>query len=351
MDQPHSESLSVHDAAAQLAEMDLPGFEDESDEQGDDRDDGQPEGGQEDDQREAENDGDEAAEQQVDADESDDAEERGASIESLADLAEALGQSVDDIENAITATIKINGEERTVSLKELKAGYQMEQDYRHKTHQLAEEKRRFDTDRQAQVSEIQKQHQVIGALFHQLRDTFVGQVDSAQLERLKSENPTEYARIRFEIEDRMKAFDQIVQQGVQAWDSMQQQESSSRQGKLATYAQGEREKLLAAIPSWNEAEAKKVFSYLEGQGFPPDQLSNVYDHREIVLAHKAMLWDQRNEQAKTVTKKVKQLPKLVKPGAPKKAINVESAKLQAAKKRLSQTGKVRDAAALIEQML
>lgn len=286
--------------------------------------------------------GGETTEETTTDDASDDA---GPSIETLSDLAEALGQPLDDVLANLSTTITVDGEQKQVSLKEMADGYNLSQASQKRMQQVAEEKRQFDAEKQQHRTDLEMQHQILGSVLQQMRNAFIGQIDQALLARLSTEDPAAYAAARIQIDDRVKAFDQLIQQGAQAYGELDQKRSQEDQAKRTTYAQGEREKLIAAIPDWNEAEAKKIGSYLaDTYGFQSEQLSSIFDHRELVIARKAMLYDQMQEKAKTATAKVKQLPKLLKSGPKQPGIKVESDALRQAKKRFAQTKSLEDAA-------
>lgn len=282
----------------------------------------------------------------TDADESTDDE--GPSIETLSDLAEALGQPLEDVLANLTTTITVDGEQKQVTLKDAFDGYNLAQASKQRMQQVAEDRRRLDTDRTQHLTEMERQHQVLGTMVNNMRQLVVGQVNTAEMEALKAEDPGRYAQMRLELEDRLRSFDQMLQQGAAAYDHMGQGRTQEEQQKLVGYVQAEREKLSAAIPEWSEAEGKKIAEYLASTyQYEPAQLDSIVDHRTLVIARKAMLYDQLQEKAKTVTAKVKQLPKLQRPGQKQAAIRTNSDALKKVKTRFSQTNKLGDAAAVL----
>lgn len=351
MDQPLQESYDVHSAAEALQGVDL--FGEESDQE-------EPEGSEdtEGDEGEApestESTEESADDQQEDAEGADDAEQEGeehGSIESMADLAEALGQDLDTVQGNLKATVKINGEEHEVTLKDLISGYQLEAVARAKTQQLANERREFETTKQREVETINQNHHVLAQVFQRIEQAWMGSIDGAALERLRAEDPAAYAVARQDIADRQRQFQEITQLASQAYHEQQQTLTTGQREQIAAHVAAEREKLLSAVPDWSDTERDRVFNYLQSTGYDPQELSSVFDHRAIVVARKAMLYDEMSKKTNVASQKVRKLPKLLKP-APKTApITPEKAKLKTAKNRFAQTRNVKDAAALIEQLI
>ena len=85
--------------------------------------------------------------------------------------------------------------------------------------------------------------------------------------------------------------------------------------------QREQESLYRALPAFKDegtrnAEQVKLTNYLLTQGYSNDELQNVYDHRTLVLAHKAMQYDSMKEKGETAKKKVAKIgKKVLEPGA------------------------------------
>ena len=273
------------------------------------------------------------------------------SIETLSELAEALGQPLEHVEDNLTATVTVNGEQKQVSLKDLKAGYQLEQASRQNMQRAAEMKRQFEAEKQQHVAEIEKQHQILAGVMNEVRNIVVGPINTAELERLRVENPGEYAVVRLQIEDRMRQFDQLLHQGSTAYQEMDDKRRQEQRASLDAYLQGEREKLMEAVPDWSDEESRKVFGFLQGLGYTPEQLNSVYDHRHLVMARESMLYRQQQEKAKTATAKVRQLPKLAKPGPKNAGVRVESAAIEKARRRFAQTKSLEDASALMALQL
>ena len=129
---------------------------------------------------------------------------------------------------------------------------------------------------------------------------------------------------------------------------------ADRQTALEAHLVEQQRIIAAKLPEWKDeqkatAEKTAIRDYLIKQGFEAAELSNVTDARSVLMARKAMLYDQMVVKAAAAAKKVATLPnKAERPGGG------ESQTLDrrdAAFQRLSKSGRVEDAASVIAGLL
>ena len=121
-----------------------------------------------------------------------------------------------------------------------------------------------------------------------------------------------------------------------------------------SYLSQQQDELLAKLPDWKDetkakAEREAIKGFLKDLGYTDKELAAVSDHRAVVMARKAMLYDQMMTKAQAAAKKVEHLPtKTVKPsgGEP-----VTLDKRGAAYQKLSKSGSIDDAAAVFRSFL
>lgn len=151
--------------------------------------------------------------------------------------------------------------------------------------------------------------------------------------------------------------DPLIAKTEEAWRAQTRQRIDTQAKTIdATRRKRELNALLHAIPEWNEsgkweAEAQALGRFLAKAGFADDELGDVHDHRLIVLARKAMLYDQLMRSKPLAEKKLAAAPTMLSPGAaqPKKS---EAERRRAALiKRYRQTGRHEDAVAVISDYL
>lgn len=279
------------------------------------------------------------------------AEEEQIQFESLDQFADALEMPLDDFMGNIKATVKINGAEKTVTLSELRDGYQMEADYRRKTSELAEQRKEFESEREQLTSELSKQFTEAEQLTGLLEQSLLNDYNSVDWNGLRQSDPAEFAAKKQEFNDK---YAQIQQVRTQVNDEIRKQyelQQDERQEKLEKILNQEKEKLIEAIPDFGNEEKARVLvgniqKYLNGFGFTDDEIKQIYDHRHMLIIRDAMAYRDLKTRQPEVKNKVVNAPKLQKPGGGQKP--GEEKVRQQLHAKLRKSGRVEDAAALIK---
>lgn len=284
--------------------------------------------------------GDDAADSDEQGEESDDVEASSESEES-----EESKQS----EEPPTFTVKVDGKEEKVPLDELLKGYQRTADYTRKTQALAEQRKAAEAELGAVREERATYAQLLTALQQQLQQQQESPVD---MEKLYREDPIEWVR-QTELQRQRSEKLAASQAELQRLNQLQQQEyHRAMQAKLKEEAN----LLVSAIPEWKNPDTAKsekaaLIDFGVKEGFSPDDLKGVVDHRVVKVLRKAMMFDQIMAKQQTVKAKVEApKTKTVAPGNPQ-AAKVQVNEVTRARQRLAKTGNVRDAAKLFEHLL
>lgn len=293
-------------------------------------------------------DGDELEAESEDADEEDDGEDESEDDESE-------GEDEDDNEDeepALTEyTVKVDGEEVKVTLDELRNGYSRTADYSRKTADLAQQRKAAEQE----VEQIRQERQYYANTLQQMQANLQKQQQAEpDWDKLYREDPVEWNRQselhrrRKEEQDRLSAEQARVQQ-------LQQQET---QQQMKTRLEGERTKLLEAVPEWKDPEKAKADSALiretgKKHGFTEQELAQVYDHRAVAMMRKAALYDKLMQKRETLKPKAKAktAKKSATPGTPAKPGASKRRAARENQQKLANTGHVRDAARAIESLL
>lgn len=258
--------------------------------------------------------------------------------------------------------VTIDGKVQQVSLAELVKGYHRTADYTRKTMALAEN-----------VKAVQQKEALVQqerAQYATLLPAFIAKLEAMSAtdpnwEELSVTDPVEFNRLwaAKQLREQQIAAAQAEQQRV-AWQHKQQRDALD-----AEHTEAERAKLFEANPRWSDpvkwkADQAKVREYLIDQGFTPQDLSGVKDHRIVLITHKARLYDEA--MAKMLTRKpngagkptprpaappVQQPPAAAASRPGSSAARRPVSELTRAKMRLGQTHNLRDAAAVIERLL
>jgi len=244
--------------------------------------------------------------------------------------------------------VKVNGEEREVPLSELVKGYQLESDHRVKASQVAEQR----AAAQAQLAQAQ-----------QMQSHYAQQLQAYQAQLAQQQpTPPDLQLIQSDpvtFLQQQQAY-QVWQQQMQAVQAEQQQLDQQRQTQQLQARQAmlneQGELLLRAIPEWvdaDKAQAGKVAlsEYLAAQGYGQDEITQVADHRALVVARKAMLYDQLMSKQAEAAKKVAPLPLPPKaPQRPGAGVAPTDGRTRAVQS-LKRSGSVDDAAHVFAAML
>jgi hypothetical protein len=269
------------------------------------------------------------------------------------------GEEPDEPEATAKAiTIELDGKPVTLTADEVRQGYLRQADYTRKTTALAEERRTFQGHAQAVVTERQQYAALLPVLEQQIKSLMPQEPD---WDRLAVEDPVEFNR-QWAAKQMRDAKLTAIQAEQHRLSSLQQQEA---QQQTAQQIAAEREKLVNANPQWSNPERwtqdrQAVRDYLAGYGYSADEIGAVTDHRAVVIAHKARLYDammKRGTKPGVVVKPQQQAPRPVpKQGAPAPKpgtapMRRPPSELTRAKMRLAKTHSLTDAARVIERLL
>lgn len=245
-------------------------------------------------------------------------------------------------------TVKVNGEEREVPLSELLKGYQLEADYRIKTSQAAEQVRAAQSQMQA-AQQMQAQYaQALQVYGQQLQQMQPQAPDPALIDA----DPVGFLRQQQAYQNWQAQMQRVQVEQAQMSAYQQQELTRAQQEALASEA----DLMVKAIPEWSDkskaaAGKAELAKYLkETAGFDEAQVAAVADHRAVLLARKAMLYDQMMAKQAQVTDKVSKLP----PKAPQRPGSGDLSPTDGrtrAMQSLKKTGSIDDAANAFAAML
>lgn len=238
----------------------------------------------------------------------------------------------DDTESVETFTVKVAGEEREVSLDDLRKGYMMETDYRRKTSALAESRKAIEAKEQEMSSKIEEAEAVLKFEFDNL--------DPDE----KEYDPTAYYEKRDKLEAKQKKINDLKSEVLKDKALKQQERLVSEQ-----------QKLMDSMPEWAdqkiaEQDAALIQKVWDSYGFTNDDLIGLMDHRFAMITREAALY-RKLKEGRPEGKKVTPKPKVSKPGTPKTAEQKISDRSNEARNKLRKTGNMRDAAAAIKSLM
>jgi hypothetical protein len=241
-----------------------------------------------------------------------------------------------------TVTVRIDGKDVDVPLSELKNGYQRQADYTRKTMEAAEQRKAAEAmqaqaqqERQAYVQNLQRLQAQDEAALQQQQNT--------DWQALLESDPVEYLKQQRIASERQARLSQVYAEQQRIAAITQAEQAQARSAYLAQ----QQDELLAKLPDWRDsakAQAEKVAlrDYLLEAGYDQETVSTITDAKAVLLARKAMLYDQMVGKASAAAKKVATLPQKVE--RPGRGDNPGITQRTAAYLKLNKTGKVEDAA-------
>jgi hypothetical protein len=197
--------------------------------------------------------------------------------------------------------VKVDGEEAEVPLRELVQGYQRGADYTRKTMRLADERReveelRAEVEEELAAATAERQGlaaQAAGAI-PSLRAQLTA-FDGVDWQRMAAEQPTLHAQAQtlFNSLSQQLQSAEAAQVEAVAVTELQQRRTEELQRR---HMAAEKQALMDAVPEMADPvqaprEAATLHRYLNDAGYAAPEIARLVDHRDFVLARKAMLYD------------------------------------------------------------
>jgi len=245
-----------------------------------------------------------------------------------------------EVEERKTFRVKAGGEEKDVTLEELVSGYQKGDDYTKKSQTLAEQRKVMETEAKA-IQEAQHLREEYQARLGQVSQILQqNDADYSDLEQLKENDPIAYAvKVAEKTENTKKM--QVIQQE----QARLAQESNQYRANQQAQFVAEQSKMLTekvkefSDPKKAEQIKNDIRSFGKSVGFSDVELSQVYDHRHVMILQKAMEYDKLQKANPGINKKLSNAPKMSKKGNKVAKTDVYTKQ----KKRLKSSGKLTDA--------
>ena len=275
----------------------------------------------------------------TEADDADDAAETEAEAEED-DASEEDDEAEPDDEGdeaQQTITVKVDGQDVTVTLDDLKRAYSGQAYIQRGMQEAAAKRKEAEQLFNALQAEQQRFFQTVQNVRQQ---GLMDQPKAPDLDLL-DKDPVAYTKAKARYDQQMQAYTAQRQQLAQA----QQRNAQMQQMAQAQYLQQQAEVLRERIPEFGDAEkAAEVTNKLrqvgrEAYGFNDDELNAVMDARAVQVLHDAMRW--RELQSGTAKAKSQpKPPKNVKPAARRPKTSADARREQ--RLRAKKTGNLHD---------
>lgn len=297
---------------------------------------------------------------EIDAEEVEQAEEaeETETVEyELSHIAQMLGVDEDNLDVGDDGKVilrgKVDGEDVRVPVKDLLANHQK---LTAADKRLEEAKTRTAAQKQESVKATERLNEefgVVARLIANAEKALNDESGSIDWNALRQDDPAEYAAKKAEIGERTTRLERMKSEARTEYQKSISERQQAAEAEQREYLQAEHDALMKAVPDWKDqkvAQTEKagLAKYLMGQGFAQEEIGSASDHRIVLLARKAMLYDQRTQKTEVAKKKVAKVPKVMKPGSPKPASQRNNEKIEEKRARLQKSGSLDDAFALLK---
>lgn len=281
----------------------------------------------------------EAAEDEDGESEAEEAEDPESTDDEAEDPDEEETEEPDEAPDLFT--VKIEGEEKQVTRDELIAGYQLQSVATRRMMAAAEERKALAVESDAVKAERAQYAAGLEKFLQQIEAA--GQIAEPDWDKVAAGDPEAIAAHgRYVVRQRQFENARAEQQRVQA---LQERDAQTARQKAV---QESLDRLKESHPEWKDAakwdkDYKSILAYAVDEGFEPEVINNIYDHRIIKILNKARRFDelQKRSQGKTKQRQGKPLK-----AGPKRA--PENPKLKTAEERFRQAGDIHSAVELYQ---
>ena len=253
----------------------------------------------------------------------------------------------EEIEQPLTFTVKVDGQDIEVTQEELINGYSRQQDYTRKTQELSQQRKTIEQ----QQAELAQRDAIYSQLLPKMEAQLKGELaNEPDWNKLYEDDPVGYVREK-QLWDEKKEKAQAIQAEQQR---LQEEAFAEQQKQIQQQVEFGQQRLLELIPEWQNPEvAAKEKAAIRDYAintleYTQQEVDSVYDYRALLGLRKAWLND---KIAETVKKKPTQKApaRVARPGTVNKKKSVTP--VRRAKQRLAKTGKTSDAAKVFEQLI
>ena len=202
------------------------------------------------------------------------------------------------LEDSPSYTVKVNGQELDVTLDELRNGYSRDADYRQKTEELSNQRKNFQSESEKQRQDYSQKLNELNQRLSTAQQNLNAEINSADLDRMYDEDPTEAARVERKLKKKQDALNQSLQQA-----------QAEQKEQFSSFLQDQQKKLVSKMPEFSDpAKASNLKanmkSTLNNYGFNDQEVAQVYDHRIVMLVNDAMKYRSMQNSKPNIAKKI-----------------------------------------------
>ena len=254
-------------------------------------------------------------------------------------------QEKQDSTEEATYKVKVAGQEFDVTLDELTNGYSRDADYRRKTEDLALDKKQFQAESEKQRQDYSTKLGELNQMMSVAQQQLNAEINSADLEKLYEEDPTEAARIEHRLKKKQEKLDLAMQKT-----------QSEQKKQFDGFLQDQQRKLVQKMPEFSNPDKASQLktsmkSTLNSYGFNDQEIAQVYDHRIVMLVNDAMKFRSMQKAKPNMAKKISKPGRVFSSGVKKDKAEINLTKRKEKLSRLKKTGNIKDATSIFLDMV
>lgn len=286
---------------------------------------------------------DEQTEDEVEEEYSDD-EEEDSEEESEVDVEVDVEETDAGQESPDIYTVKVDGEEKQVTLDDLKQGYSGQKYVQKGMQEAAALKKQAEEVYTA----LQSERQNIANLHQQLADGGAPRQPVPPTKELFDEDPIGYMEQKIKYDEEVVEYNRKVAEVQSVLTKTQQTNQKAIQAKI----QQEAEALKQALPEFADKDKvadsfnRLVRGGIETYGYVKEDFNQITDHKALLVLNDALKYRELMNSKQKVKTKAKGARKVIKPGA-KKPSNTKVKAREKKQSRLKKTGSIEDAIELM----
>jgi len=275
-----------------------------------------------------------------DGDEEESDEEETSEGESDETWSSALGVDdskieIDEDGNFSGVKVKVDGEESTVNMETLIAGFQNNRNNTNKSKSLSEDRVKFESEKDVSSAEYEKRLGDVSKLTEYLGNTLNKEFNSINWDQLRVENPAEYAASMQDFNTRQTEINNVYS-AIEEEQQKQQYEFTSKNQQMADdNMRTQVGKMIENNPEWSDrTKLKAAFDTMREfttgtYGFTDDEFGSIADARLVEIIKDAQSF--REGVKKVKLKTGKKIPKFQK--SDRKKVSKKVTKLDTLTKR------------------
>lgn len=282
-------------------------------------------------------------------------EEEGTPIETLNDLAEAMGVDVAELYN-VRLPVDIEGQgKKEITLGQWKDLYRDSEVLEAKRADIERQRAEVEVLHKSKVEAFEAKEREAADMLNYMEQQLFSRYSGVDWNSLRQSDPGQWAAISFQFEQEKNQLAQIRSSAALKWDNAKRELAQAEEARNREVTTQEFRQLMEAVPEWKdpvkyEADASKIAHFLLQSGYSQQEVQGIR-LKQVLLARDAMRYREMTA-TNAATKKVFRLgKKVLQPGARSSPAEQDSSKVAALSARLKKTGNPKDAAALISERL